>query len=92
MGTETAPLRLFTVAAELARTGRQTLLHLASRAPWADLVSQGIGRIRALTAPGWRADPSVIRISSLRDVATGAQRGDTRRTVAPIAVKRAFPD
>ncbi len=44
--------RLFTVAAELARTGRQTLLHLASRAPWADLVTQGIGRIRALTAPG----------------------------------------
>ena len=44
--------RLFTVAAELARTGRQTLLHLASRAPWADLLTQGIGRIRALTAPG----------------------------------------
>jgi hypothetical protein len=45
-------LRLFTVPAALARTGRRVLLHLAARAPWADLVTTAIHRLRALTAPG----------------------------------------
>ena len=46
-------LRLFTVPATLARTGRRVLLHLASKAPWAQLADQGITRLRALAAaPG----------------------------------------
>ena len=45
-------LRLFTVPATLARTGRRVLLHLAAKAPWAELAGQGITRLRALAAPG----------------------------------------
>ena len=45
-------LRLFTVSATLARTGRRVLLHLAAKAPWAELAGQGITRLRALAAPG----------------------------------------
>ena len=45
-------LRLFTVPATLARTGRRVLLHLAAKAPWAQLAQEGITRLRALTAPG----------------------------------------
>ena len=45
-------LRLFTVPATLARTGRRVLLHLASKAPWAHLARQGITRLRALADPG----------------------------------------
>jgi len=45
-------LRLFTVPATLARTSRQVLLHLAAKAPWAELAGQGITRLRALAAPG----------------------------------------
>ena len=44
--------RIFTVAAQLARTGRRTLLHLAARSPWAGLVSDAIHRLRVLTVPG----------------------------------------
>jgi len=44
--------RLFTVPADLARTGRRVLLHLSDRAPWAHLVHQAITRIRALAQPG----------------------------------------
>ena len=43
-------LRLFTVPASLARTGRRILLHLASKAPWAHLVGEGTTRLRALAA------------------------------------------
>src|SRR5450830_2150297 len=43
-------LRLFTVPATLARTGRRVLLHLAAKAPWAQLAGQGITRMRALAA------------------------------------------
>ena len=45
-------LRLFTVPATLARTGRRVLLHLAAKAPWAEVAGQGITRLRTLTAPG----------------------------------------
>jgi hypothetical protein len=45
-------LRLFTVPATIARTGRRVLLHLAAKAPWAQLAGQGITRLRALAAPG----------------------------------------
>jgi len=45
-------LRLFTVPATLARTGRRVLLHLAARAPWADLVATAVHRLRALAVPG----------------------------------------
>ncbi|MBC7632039.1 IS1380 family transposase [Aeromicrobium sp.] len=46
-------LRLFTVPATLARTGRRVLLHLATKAPWATLAHQGITRLRTLAAaPG----------------------------------------
>ena len=36
----------------LARTGRRVLLHLAARAPWADLVHRAVLRLRALAVPG----------------------------------------
>jgi Transposase DDE domain group 1 len=50
-------LRLFTVPATLARTGRRRLLHLADHHPWAATVTDAIRRLRALTdtpapAPG----------------------------------------
>jgi hypothetical protein len=43
-------LRLFTVPATLARTGRRRLLHLATHHPWAGTVLDAIARLRALTA------------------------------------------
>ena len=45
-------LRLFTIPATLARHGRQVLLHLAEKAPWAHLAATGITRLRQLAAPG----------------------------------------
>jgi hypothetical protein len=45
-------LRLFTVPATLARSGRRVLLHLAARAPWAHLVRTAVLRLRALAVPG----------------------------------------
>ena len=50
-------LRLFTVPATLARSGRRRLLHLAEHHPWAPIVVDAITRLRALTtapapAPG----------------------------------------
>lgn len=45
-------LRLFTVPATIARTGRRILLHLASTAPWAYLVRDGLSRVSALAVPG----------------------------------------
>jgi hypothetical protein len=45
-------LRLFTVPATLARTGRRVLLHIARKSAWADLVSDAIARLRALAVPG----------------------------------------
>jgi hypothetical protein len=44
--------RIFTIAAQLARTGRRVMLHLATRSPWADLVANGIHRLKALADPG----------------------------------------
>jgi hypothetical protein len=35
-------LPLFTLPASIARTGRQVRLHLATKAPWVDLVNEGI--------------------------------------------------
>ena len=45
-------LRLFTIPATLARTGRRALLHLSARAPWADVLTTAITRLRALAEPG----------------------------------------
>ena len=45
-------LRLFTVPAALARTGRQVLLHLAAKSPWAIFVADAIIRLGALAVPG----------------------------------------
>ena len=45
-------LRLFTLPATIARTGRHVRLHLATKAPWADLVNEGVGRLHALAVPG----------------------------------------
>jgi len=45
-------LRLFTVPATLARTGRRVLLHLAEKAPWARLVADALHHLRVLTVPG----------------------------------------
>ena len=43
-------LRLFTVPATLARTGRRRLLHLAAHHPWAALVVDAITALRTLAA------------------------------------------
>ncbi len=45
-------LRLFSAPATLARTGRQVLLHLATKSLWADIVRDAIHRLRALAVPG----------------------------------------
>ena len=45
-------LRLFTLPATIARTSRQVRLHLATKAPWVDLVNDGVRRLRALAVPG----------------------------------------
>jgi len=45
-------LRLFTVPATIARTGRRIALHLASKAPWANLVRDGLRRLSPLAVPG----------------------------------------
>jgi len=45
-------LRIFTVPAVLARTGRRILLHLNVRAPWAGLVADAVHRLRLLAEPG----------------------------------------
>ncbi|HEY6422260.1 MAG TPA: IS1380 family transposase [Pseudonocardiaceae bacterium] len=45
-------LRLFTIPATIARTGRRALLHLSGRAPWAELVHAGVHRLVALAVPG----------------------------------------
>jgi hypothetical protein len=44
--------RLFAIPAALARTGRRVLLHLASKAPWAQLAADAVGQLRALAVPG----------------------------------------
>ena len=44
--------RLFAVPAALARTGRRVLLHLATKSPWAQLVTDAVARLRALAVPG----------------------------------------
>jgi hypothetical protein len=45
-------LRLFSIAARIARTGRRVVVHLARDDAWTDLLLDGITRLRALTAPG----------------------------------------
>jgi hypothetical protein len=45
-------LRLYSIPATLARHGRQVLLHLAQKAPWANLATTGITQLRQLAAPG----------------------------------------
>jgi hypothetical protein len=44
--------RIFTIPAQLARTGRRSLLHLAARSPWAGLATAAICRLQILAAPG----------------------------------------
>jgi hypothetical protein len=43
--------RLFSVAAQTARTGRRVLLRLAARSPWTQLIADSIQRLRVLAAP-----------------------------------------
>jgi hypothetical protein len=45
-------LRLFTIAAVLARAARRVMLHLAAKAAWARLAVDGILRLHALAVPG----------------------------------------
>jgi hypothetical protein len=45
-------LRIFSIAARLARSGRQTVLHLSAHAPWAGLLLDAITTLRALAEPG----------------------------------------
>lgn len=45
-------LRLFTIPATLARTGRRVMLHLTGRHPWADLIHLAVTNLRALAVPG----------------------------------------
>jgi hypothetical protein len=44
--------RIFATAAQLARTGRRHLLHLAARSPWTQLIADRVGQLRALSGPG----------------------------------------
>jgi hypothetical protein len=44
--------RIFSAAGQYARTGRQVLLHLATRSPWTKLITDAIDRLRALAVPG----------------------------------------
>ena len=43
--------RLFTIAATLARTSRQRLLHIKSTAPWAALFTTAWDNLAALAPP-----------------------------------------
>jgi Transposase DDE domain group 1 len=45
-------LRLFSLPARLARTGRRTVLHLPAHAPWTGLLVRAFTSLRALPAPG----------------------------------------
>jgi hypothetical protein len=45
-------LRLFSIPAAIARTGRRTKLHLSNRAPWVDVVNDAITQLRQLAVPG----------------------------------------
>jgi hypothetical protein len=45
-------LRLFSIAARVARTGRRVIAHLARDAAWTDLLLDGLTRLRAPAAPG----------------------------------------
>jgi hypothetical protein len=45
-------LRLFSVAARIARTGRCTVVHLARDGTWTELLLHGLTRLHALAAPG----------------------------------------
>lgn len=44
-------LRLFTIPATIARSARRTTLHLANKAPWANLALSAITRLQRLAAP-----------------------------------------
>ena len=44
-------LRLFSIAAQIADHGRTRRLHLPAHAPWAQLLAQGIARLRLIPAP-----------------------------------------
>jgi hypothetical protein len=45
-------LRIFSIAARLARHGRSRRLHLSTHAPWAGLLAQMITTLQGLPAPG----------------------------------------
>jgi hypothetical protein len=45
-------LRLFSIPAAIARTGRRTRLHLSDTAPWADVVNAAAEKLTALAVPG----------------------------------------
>lgn len=45
-------LRIFSVPARMARSARQTLLHLPDHGFWAALLVDGLTTLRALAAPG----------------------------------------
>jgi hypothetical protein len=45
-------LRIFSIAGRTARSGRRTVLHLSTHAPWAALLLRAITTLRALTARG----------------------------------------
>jgi len=44
-------LRIFSIAARLARSGRRTVLHLSAHAPWAGLLAAAITHLRVLAVP-----------------------------------------
>ncbi len=45
-------MRLFTIPATHARSGRRDIVHLAERAPWAHLVQQIVNRLKHLRQHG----------------------------------------
>jgi len=79
-------LRLFTIPATIAHTGRRVLLHLAAKAPWADLLDTAVQRLRALTAaPGGKAHPHRPdnHGTTPGHLEPAPTRDDTRATVTP---------
>ena len=44
--------RLFTIPASIARSARQTILHLSERAPWSEVAVDAITRLDRLLVPG----------------------------------------
>jgi hypothetical protein len=71
-------LRLFTIPATLARTGRRVMLHLTGRHPWADLVQRAVTNLRPRGARLIPQSPAPTNPLDPRTVEPAPTRNDTR--------------